>query len=169
MKRAYGFTIVELLIVIVVIGILAGISIVAYSGISNNANDTAVKADLRAIAAKVQEYQILSGTYPASGNNSAAFPGGIRYAVNKQSYQEGVNMYYCVISGSDNPRFALAARSKSGAIFVYREGTFQGYSAPTFTTGNSICTGSGIPSTELGFEYHYGRDVNSQWNGWTNG
>ena len=42
-KNAYGFTIVELLIVIVVVGVLAAISIVAYSGVSNNANDTAVK------------------------------------------------------------------------------------------------------------------------------
>lgn len=40
MKRQ-GFTIVELLIVIVVIGILAAISIVAYTGISKRADDSA--------------------------------------------------------------------------------------------------------------------------------
>ena len=40
MKRtSYGFTIVELLIVIVVIGILAAISIVAYKGVSQKANN----------------------------------------------------------------------------------------------------------------------------------
>lgn len=38
--RKNGFTIVELLIVIVVIGILAAISIVAYNGIQDRANDT---------------------------------------------------------------------------------------------------------------------------------
>ena len=37
-----GFTIVELLIVIVVIAILAAITIVAYTGIQNRAYDTAV-------------------------------------------------------------------------------------------------------------------------------
>ena len=41
-----GFTIVELLIVIVVIAILAAVSFVAYSGIQNEAADSAVRSDL---------------------------------------------------------------------------------------------------------------------------
>lgn len=36
-----GFTIVELLIVIVVIGILAAITIVSFNGVQNRAKDTA--------------------------------------------------------------------------------------------------------------------------------
>ena len=40
--RYSGFTIVELLIVIVVIAILAAISLVAYTGVQNSANDAAV-------------------------------------------------------------------------------------------------------------------------------
>lgn len=46
-KNKNGFTIVELLIVIVVIGILAAITLVAYNGIQARANDTAIKSDLR--------------------------------------------------------------------------------------------------------------------------
>ncbi|OYX40575.1 hypothetical protein B7Y94_06170, partial [Candidatus Saccharibacteria bacterium 32-49-12] len=66
MKRAHGFTIVELLIVIVVIGILAAISIVAYNGVSNSAHDAAVKADLSNIAKGFEIYKIknASGMYP---------------------------------------------------------------------------------------------------------
>lgn len=40
---ASGFTIVELLIVVVVIAILAAITIVAYNGIQNRVHDTAIK------------------------------------------------------------------------------------------------------------------------------
>jgi general secretion pathway protein G len=49
-KQQSGFTIIELLIVIVVIGILAAITIVAYNGIQQRARDTARVSDLSAIA-----------------------------------------------------------------------------------------------------------------------
>lgn len=45
-----GFTIVELLIVIVIIGILAAITIVAYNGIQQRARDSARVSDLNAVA-----------------------------------------------------------------------------------------------------------------------
>lgn len=66
MKRAYGFTIVELLIVIVVIGILAAISVVAYNGIQDKAQRSVVQADARSIDGKLRESLVLHGRYPSS-------------------------------------------------------------------------------------------------------
>ena len=51
--RNKGFTIVELLIVIVVIGILAAITIVAYNGIQTRAQDTKINADIATIVRAV--------------------------------------------------------------------------------------------------------------------
>ena len=48
-KKQVGFTIVELLVVIVVVGILAAISVVAYTGIQERARDAQRSQDMAAI------------------------------------------------------------------------------------------------------------------------
>jgi type II secretion system protein G len=60
-----GFTIVELLIVIVVIGILAAITIVAYNGIQQRALNTQRKQDIAAVAKALELYFVDNGRYPA--------------------------------------------------------------------------------------------------------
>ncbi len=59
-----GFTIVELLIVIVVIAILAAISIVAYTGIQNSARSANGKATANTVSTKASIWATLKGTYP---------------------------------------------------------------------------------------------------------
>lgn len=73
-KLNRGFTIVELLIVIVVIGILATLVVTTYSGIQQKTRDTARKTDIAAIYGQVEAYQTENGRYPTLGNlNDAAF------------------------------------------------------------------------------------------------
>lgn len=62
-----AFTIVELLIVIVVIGILAAIVIVAYNGVQNRANDSRRVTDLEVMSKAIEAYYIDNGTYPNNG------------------------------------------------------------------------------------------------------
>ena len=71
MKRSLtqkGFTIVELLIVIVVIGILAAITIVAYNGVTARANTAASETAAGNFAKKAEVYQADSGNnrYPVT-------------------------------------------------------------------------------------------------------
>ena len=63
-KDSRGFTIVELLIVIVVIAILAAITIVAYNGIQNRANDTTAQETANQIRTKIEAYNSVEGIYP---------------------------------------------------------------------------------------------------------
>jgi len=67
-----GFTIVELLIVIVVIGILAAITIVAYNGVQARAGEATLKADLKSAATQLHNGATLSPTFLSGLSSSAA-------------------------------------------------------------------------------------------------
>jgi len=65
-----AFTIVELLVVVVVIGILAAISLVAYSGISSKAITSSIKSDVAQAYKQLEMLKTTSGSdiYPADLN-----------------------------------------------------------------------------------------------------
>jgi prepilin-type N-terminal cleavage/methylation domain-containing protein len=75
-SSSHGFTIVELLIVIVVIGILAAITIVAYNGIQDRGRMSRMQNDLRNIKtavllARTQQNQVLgavTGNWATAGS-----------------------------------------------------------------------------------------------------
>lgn len=59
-----GFTIVELLIVVVVIAILAAITIVSYNGITTKAKDSSAKAAASNVQKKAELFFAIKGGYP---------------------------------------------------------------------------------------------------------
>ena len=74
-----GFTIVELLIVIVVIAILAGITIVAYAGITNRAQQSKIQGTATNVLGVTEAYNAEYGYYPplaASGTGALALYNG---------------------------------------------------------------------------------------------
>lgn len=60
-----GFTIVELLIVIVVIGILAAITFMAYNGVQDRAGDSRLDSDAAHIKTAIEMYKADNGVYPS--------------------------------------------------------------------------------------------------------
>ena len=65
MKR-YGFTIVELMVIIAVLGILAGISIVSYTSWRSSAIKTALASDLSSAAGAMKQELNFKNAYPAT-------------------------------------------------------------------------------------------------------
>lgn len=74
LKKQKGFTIVELLIVIVVIGILATLVIITFSGIQQKSRNTARQTDVNAIQSAVEAFYAQHGFYPTLADlNTAQF------------------------------------------------------------------------------------------------
>ena len=64
MIRGKGFTIVELLIVIVVIAILAAITVIAFNGIQERARTAKIAGDIKAVHGMILNYYAENGHYP---------------------------------------------------------------------------------------------------------
>ena len=64
-NKQSGFTIIELLIVIVVIGILAGLVLTTFNGIQQKARDTERETDVKALHAQVEAFWAQKGYYPS--------------------------------------------------------------------------------------------------------
>ena len=64
MMNQKGFTLIELMIVVAIIGILAAIAIPLYANVQSRARVAKVQADLRTLASAVSMYQAHTGALP---------------------------------------------------------------------------------------------------------
>lgn len=135
--REAGFTIVELLIVIVVIGILAAITIVAYNGIQNRANDIAIQSDMQNLGKKIELYYAEYGEYPETWT-------GLGMKASKNSYGAHYNNLHNLLYCRNYSVAAIAGGSKSGKVFVYKTGSGVSEYPGNLATNASLCPNLGV-------------------------
>ncbi len=155
-KRLSGFTIVELLIVIVVVAILATISIVAYTGTQNRTYDSIVQSDLANMAKKIElEAADNSGQY--------VIPSAVTgVKISKHAYSLTYsNLYYC--RNTSTNQFAISGRSKSGKQYKYVNGTISEHGSILQSTQTCDLIGQSTPTGNI----QYGWDIATQaWRSW---
>lgn len=131
-RRNTGFTIVELLIVIVVIGILAAITIVAYNGVQNRAKTSSAQASASTAIKKAELYNLEKSSYPAiSTDLTGASAAGTSYQL--------TGVTFVAAMGTTAP-------SSPSSLTFYKCGTGATTAAPTTAAGITTITGTRIDS-----------------------
>lgn len=75
LRNQSGFTIIELLIVIAIIGILATLVLTNFQGAQAKGRDTTRKSDINSIYQKLEEYYNENGGYPDGNLDDTVLPG----------------------------------------------------------------------------------------------
>jgi prepilin-type N-terminal cleavage/methylation domain-containing protein len=167
-KKISGFTIVELLIVIVVIGILAAITIIAFSGIQSRAKNSVTISTMKAYQTALSEYVIDHGSYPTINGTCLGGPykdynaDGIADCGDvNQTYRESVsttfNNQMKQYLGGTTPNVNVDELTSFGSTFVggyvnnWTSFTVDGVQNPYYMmyilAGNNVDCGSTVVAT----------------------
>src|SRR5450759_4479507 len=123
-----GFTIVELLIVIVVIAILGAITIVAYSGIQQRASNTAIIDSASSSLRMIESYIAVNGAYPYTSNGWACITTTIGCVIAGTNTVFDTNM---ATIGTLPRSVPISGPDRYGLVYSYNPGTtFNGASQP---------------------------------------
>lgn len=142
LNKSSGFTIVELLIVIVIIGVLAALVIVAYNGIQARARDATRVTDMRNVKTAIESYYADNSSYPPANFTSLS-----SYLVPKYIKSIPIDPINAAQGGKAYIYYYTRGYKKSGTSYVV--GTANDYimSMSLESSNGPIHNGYGAPGT----------------------
>jgi prepilin-type N-terminal cleavage/methylation domain-containing protein len=147
-RRANGFTIIELMIVVLVMSLLAGIALLKYLDLRNTARSSQVAGDFRSVMVAAYNYQSDHDAWPADGPPGIIPPALAPYlpssfTFNRPEYQlefENIGL------GGGAAMIGVTVTSSDGDLMAKLKQTL-GTKLPYFAAGNALTY---IISTEGG-------------------
>jgi general secretion pathway protein G len=114
-KKQQGFTIVELLIVIVVIGILATLVIVTFTGIQQKARNTKRQTDINALNSHLEAFHAESGYYPTLAHvNDSAWRGTNMKGLDPEAMKDPKGSAQTLVASPAANSYAYAVTNDAG-------------------------------------------------------
>ena len=114
-RKQSGFTIVELLIVIVIIGILATLVIITFTGIQQRARNTKRQTDINAIDSHLEAFNADQGYYPTLTNmNTASWVSGNLKGLDPAALQDPQGTSQTMVASPAAKSYAYAPTDDSG-------------------------------------------------------
>lgn len=111
-RKLFGFSLIELMVTIVIVGILAAVAVPAYTGYVQRANRSAAQQFLMEVSSRAEEYRLDARQYPtAIGTGTGELD---------ISVPSDVSSYYDVSLSADNtatpPTYTVTAAPKTGTM-----------------------------------------------------
>jgi general secretion pathway protein G len=115
-RKQSGFTIVELLIVIIVIGILATLVLVTFTGVQQKARNTQRQTDIKAVASHLETFNANNSMYPTFANmNDATWVAANLKGLDKESTRDPNGSSYQFAASSTTNQYGYAPTKDDGS------------------------------------------------------
>jgi type IV pilus assembly protein PilE len=130
MKKQKGFTLVELMVVVAIVGVLTMVAYPSYQGYIKTSNRAAAQADLMSLAAALERHKAASFSYKGAAASSADTGKPAIFHTHSPSSEPFASRAYDLkITAATGTSYIIeatpytsSAQSGDGSLFLYSDG-----------------------------------------------